>query len=112
MKTLALLCALVALLVASHGVVIVTGASMEPTLSRGDLCLYRRTRVIEPGQVLVFEREDGQGLVVHRAVTVGLRGEIRSRGDANDTNDPDLIAAGQVRGRVLLALPTGRLAGR
>jgi signal peptidase I len=96
---------------ATHGAVIVTGASMEPTLSPGDVCIYRRTERVRPGQVVVFEREDS-GLVVHRAVTVGLRGEVRSKGDANGSADGDLVAAGQLRGPVVVAVPIGRLTRR
>jgi len=112
LRSLAPLLAAFALLVASHGVVVVTGSSMEPTLSPGDVCLYRRTHAVEPGQVVVFEREGDQGLVVHRALAVGLRGEVRSRGDANEFDDPGLVEAGRVRGCVLVALPTGRLVRR
>lgn len=112
LRTLAPIAATAALLVASHGAVVVTGASMEPNISPGDVCLYRRTHAVEPGQVIVYERERGHGLVVHRAVTVGLRGEVRTRGDANEVSDPDPVAAQDVRGRVLLALPTGRFLRR
>jgi hypothetical protein len=58
--------------------------------------------------MVVFERE-GAGLVVHRAVTVGLRGEVRSKGDANETADRELVSPERLRGPVMLALPTGRL---
>lgn len=97
---------------ATHGAVIVAGGSMEPTLSPGDVCIYRRTASVRPGQMVVFEREDGAGLVVHRAVTVGLRGEVRSKGDANESVDRDLVAREYVKGPVTVAVPLGRLVRR
>jgi signal peptidase I len=95
----------------THGAVVVTGGSMEPTLNAGDVCVYRRSADVRPGQMVVFERE-GAGLVVHRAVTVGLRGEVRSKGDANETADRELVSPERLRGPVMLALPIGRLARR
>ena len=92
----------------THGAVVVTGGSMEPTLSPGDVCVYRKTPEVRPGQVVVLER-DGGTLVVHRAVTVGLRGEVRSRGDANEFNDPGVVPAALIRGPVVAAFPIGRL---
>ena len=112
MRAVVLPVAALALLFATHGAVVVTGGSMEPTLSPGDVCVYRKTRDVRAGQVMVFEREAGQGLVVHRAVTVGLRGEVRSRGDANEVSDPGVVAAERVRGPVVVALPVGRFVRR
>ena len=110
-KFLALPVAALVLACVTHGAVVVTGASMEPTLGVGDVCIYRRTASVRSGQVVVFERE-GAGLVVHRAVTVGLRGEVRSKGDANETADREVVAPGSVRGPVMLALPVGRFMRR
>lgn len=84
---------------------------MEPALKAGDVCVYRRSADVRPGQMVVFERE-GAGLVVHRAVTVGLHGEVRSKGDANATADREVVPRDQLRGPVTLALPIGRLAHR
>lgn len=101
---------LLASLLVTHGAVVVAGGSMEPTLSRGDVCVYRRTHTVQPGQIVVFERENDEGLVVHRALTVGLRGEVRSQGDGNKVRDPGVVSADRLRGPVVLAFPTGRLA--
>lgn len=112
MRAVVLPVATLALLFATHGAVVVTGGSMEPTLSPGDVCVYRKTRDVRAGQVMVFEREAGEGLVVHRAVTVGLRGEVRSRGDANEVSDPGVVSAERVRGLVVVSLPIGRFVRR
>lgn len=91
-----------------YGAVVVTGASMEPTLVPGDVCVYRRTSTVRSGEIVVFEREGGGGLVVHRAVAVGSRGEVRSKGDANKVADREIVVSEQVRGLVVAALPLGR----
>ncbi|MDY0088703.1 MAG: signal peptidase I [Coriobacteriia bacterium] len=101
--------AALALVLATHGAVVVTGSSMEPTLSRGDICIYRKTHKVQPGQIVVFERDEDEGLVVHRALTVGLRGEVRSQGDSNDVGDQGVVSADRLRGPVVLAFPTGSL---
>jgi signal peptidase I len=111
LKPLALPVAALVMACVTHGVVVVTGGSMEPTLKAGDVCVYRRSADVRPGQMVVFERE-GAGLVVHRAVTVGLRGEVRSKGDANETADRELVSSERLRGPVMLALPIGRLVRR
>ncbi len=104
--------AMVAVACVTHGAVVVAGGSMEPTLGIGDVCVYRRSSSVRPGQVVVFEREPDGGLVVHRAMTVGLRGEVRTKGDANDAADRELLAPDRVRGPVVIALPVGRVTRR
>lgn len=97
---------------ATHGIVVVTGGSMEPTLSPGDVCVYRRARAVPPGSVVVFERAGGRGLVVHRALVTGPHGELRTQGDANEVRDPDVVAVAHVRGPVVLTIPVGELLRR
>ena len=110
MRGVILSTAAVALALMTHGIVIVTGASMEPTLSPGDVCVYRRAGTVRPGSVVVFERADGQGLVVHRTVSAGPRGELRTQGDANEVRDPSVVMAADVCGPVVLTIPVGDLA--
>ncbi|MDF1543130.1 MAG: signal peptidase I [Anaerosomatales bacterium] len=111
LRSLALPFAALFIACVTHGIVVVTGGSMEPALRAGDVCVYRRSADVRPGQMVVFER-DGAGLVVHRAVTVGLHGEVRSKGDANETADREEVPRDRVRGPVTLALPVGRLVNR
>jgi len=92
--------------VATHGVVLVTGGSMCPTLSPGDLIVYRRG--IEPvcGDLLVFEA--GTGLVVHRAIRVDPRGAWITKGDANEIWDRESVISSKIRGVGRLVVPLGR----
>ena len=107
MRVLSLLVTITAALL-MFGVVVVTGGSMEPALVPGDVCVYRRTSAVRSGEMVVFERADGAGLVVHRAIAVGPRGEVRSKGDANEVADREIVVSERVRGPVVAALPLGR----
>ncbi|MBS3957034.1 MAG: signal peptidase I [Clostridiales bacterium] len=88
------------LVVSTHGIVMVAGGSMSPALEVGDVCLYRREAKPRAGDVVVFTREDGS-LVAHRAVSVGRRGEVRTKGDACEAADRDPVPANRVKGRVV-----------
>ncbi|MBU4557286.1 MAG: S24/S26 family peptidase [Actinobacteria bacterium] len=102
-----LLGTLAALLAVGVRPAVVAGRSMEPALVPGDVCLatpWARPRV---GDIILFSSDAGRP-VLHRAVAVGARGEIRTRGDANHRADSALVIASSVRGRVVAVLPLGR----
>lgn len=86
---------------------VVAGRSMEPALVPGDVCLASPWARPRPGDVVLFGAPRGRP-VLHRVVAVGVRGELRTRGDANKTPDPSPVSAAQVRGRVVAVLPLGR----
>ncbi|MHB1323822.1 MAG: signal peptidase I [Coriobacteriia bacterium] len=95
----------------TYGFVYVEGASMEPTLTPGDIAVYRRdVPEVVRGELVVFEH-DGT-LVLHRVAGVLNDGSIRTRGDANESLDAVPVVDHKVRGRVVLVLPTGRGAQR
>ncbi|MRS13068.1 MAG: signal peptidase I [Actinobacteria bacterium] len=95
----------------THGVVFVEGGSMEPALYPGDVIVYRRFGVVpEAGEMIVFEHDGG--LVVHRVSGKLRDGSLRMRGDANATLDATPVAPDDVRGEVLLAVPSGKVATR
>lgn len=96
-------------LLITHGFVIVSGQSMQPTLALGDVAVYRRTTEVPVDGIAVFTRETGS-LVVHRVVGVGERGALRTRGDANSSADTEPVPRQRVRGRVVLRIPFGVLA--
>lgn len=60
--------------------VIVSGESMEPTLSQGDLAVVRKQPTYAPGDVIAFkvaEGESGEGaIVIHRIVERGPDGYV------------------------------------
>lgn len=84
---------------------------MEPTLSAGDLAVYaRRGPMCRQGDLVLFEH--GGGLVVHRVAGVQRDGSMRTRGDANDSLDPEPVPSEDVRGKVVVVIPAGKLASR
>jgi len=89
--------------------VIVGGASMEPSLAVGSLVNPQPVAPseIRPGDVVTVRADNGV-LVTHRVVRIadlptGRHFELR--GDANPSPDPILVSAGAVIGRVDGALP-------
>ena len=94
-------------LVGFQGHVVVSG-SMEPRLSPGDVVLTRPVlpQDLEPGQVLLFPDPEGADrLVLHRLVSVDDRGDLVTRGDANQSNDTTHVPAASVIGAAQLRVP-------
>jgi signal peptidase len=99
--------ALAPLLVGFEGHVVVSG-SMEPRLSPGDVVLTRPvlTQDLQPGQVLLFPDPEGADrLVLHRLVSFDERGDLVTRGDANQSNDSTSVPASSVIGAAQLRVP-------
>ena len=94
-------------LVGFQGHVVVSG-SMEPRLSPGDVVLTRPVlpQDLEPGQVLLFPDPEGADrLVLHSLVFVDDRGDLVTRGDANQSNDTTHVPAASVIGQAQLRVP-------
>ncbi len=94
----------------THGVVFVTGNSMRPALAAGDLAVYRRGENARIGSMAVFARPGDGRLTVHRVIGAGPRGELRTRGDANDSADAAGVPPARVRGQVVFSVSTSRFA--
>jgi signal peptidase I len=96
---------------ATHGILLVQGGSMEPSVSSGDVIVYRRgATALEAGDLVVFEHRDA--LVVHRVAALLRDGALRTRGDANSVADVVPVEAAAVRGEVRIVLPTAAVASR
>lgn len=124
-----LLAALLAVQVFGYHVVTVQSNSMEPALRRGDVIVARPVRIddVKEGQVVLFEEgRDVRFLAVHRVVGfINLRtninntttGEVttqesrllRTKGDANDTEDAQPVDASRLRGRLWFSIPKAGL---
>lgn len=82
---------------------IVTTGSMEPNLSPGDLILVKAEDQYELGDVVTFHDSHGS-VVTHRIMgTVG--DQFITQGDANNTEDGDLLSAEQIIGKLQQVLP-------
>ncbi len=97
-----------------YSVYIVTGDSMEATMSAGDALLVRRTdpAELQAGDVITFSLgKDAQGreLVDTRRIVEVCPGEtalsFRTQGDNLPEPDPELCPADQVLGRGISSMP-------
>lgn len=80
--------------------IVVTGGSMEPTLSVGDVIISRDIGEgsLRVGDVVTIE--DVDGLYTHRVVEVGAE-TIRTQGDANDSPDAEPVPREAVLARMV-----------
>lgn len=90
---------------------VVLSGSMSPTIHTGDVVFVSETPpdAVEKGDILAFDRVPGDDKrTVHRVVEVvdrdGTR-YFRTKGDANENPDPQLIPAGAVIGTVTFWIP-------
>lgn len=82
---------------------IVTSGSMEPTFAAGDMVLTKKQTGYAPNDVVTFR--DGRGeLVTHRIVGT-VSDQFITKGDANNTEDSELLALEQIVGEVTGVLP-------
>ena len=86
-------------------IVVVLSESMEPVFQRGDLLvLSNRKRVVDVGDVVVYDVKGRDIPIVHRVVkqhwTDNFKGEekqyLLTKGDNNPTDDIALYARGQI----------------
>ncbi len=79
--------------------IVLTG-SMEPTLSTGDVVFVKEDDNIEVGDIIAFH-EDG-AVVTHRVtevITKNNRKEYRTKGDANNDEDIEIIETDDIEGK-------------
>ncbi len=99
------------LVVITHGCAVISGWSMWPTLTPGDILVYRRSAEgVRIGDLVLFEHREWPGGVVHRVCAETEDGSLVLRGDANEVPDRDPVRTSQVRGVGVAYLPTGRAA--
>jgi signal peptidase I len=88
---------------------VVSGSSMEPMLSRGDLVLVRDSDDYRERDVVAYRSHDLGRIVVHRLVGQHA-GHFVLKGDNNDWLDADRPASSDLVGKLWLRVPrAGRL---
>jgi signal peptidase I len=97
--------------------VLVSGTSMEPTLSGGDLVVVVRRADYTPGDVVVYRVPEGEvgagSLVIHRVVGGSADRGYVLRGDNRDHRDVWRPTQRHVVGKVTATLPrVGRVLAR
>ena len=97
----------------SRPFVAVAGGSMSPALEIGDLLIVQgvRSNEIEEGDIIVFTPppEYGSATTIHRVIRIQQleNGTLlfKTKGDANDTEDPYWVPDFRVRGRPIHRIP-------
>ena len=84
--------------------VILDGTSMEPSLHAGDLALVRARDDVGKGDVVLYEHPRLGAHVLHRIVRVN-GGRYVLKGDNNDFLDDVRPTAGEIDGKLWVALP-------
>jgi len=88
--------------------VMVSGDSMEPTLSSGDLVVARDEDAYEAGDLVAFrvpQGEHGEGaIVIHRIAGGSAADGFSTQGDNNEWLDPWLVGADDIVGERWLTL--------
>lgn len=87
--------------------IMISGDSMEPTYSHGDLVVLHRASSYQPGDIVAYPMKtyfDTGRLVIHRVVGTDDRGFI-TQGDNRETADPWRPASGEIRGKAWAHIP-------
>ena len=89
--------------------VLVSGNSMEPTLSSLDFVVARRTSTYEVGDIVVFPvpETDGRLFVIHRLVGGNARDGFVMQGDNRSTPDIWKPTPDDIAGKLWFSIPAG-----
>lgn len=82
--------------------VVLTG-SMESAISPGDLIVTEKRNGYAVGDIVTY-MTDGGASITHRIVRTTAEGYI-TKGDANDSEDADVVKSEAVSGKVVLTVP-------
>jgi len=85
------------------GYAIILSGSMEPEFIPGDMVIIQKQEAYNKGDIITFQFS-GRSPVTHRIVEGKPDGFI-TRGDANNSNDTEIVKVGQVIGKVVKVLP-------
>ncbi len=93
------------------GYIIVSGVSMQPGLQPGDLVVSIAQPTYGPGDAVVYripQGEDHAGrLIVHRILIGDMASGFSLRGDNANSQDPWMVPASDIVGRVAVDIPSG-----
>ncbi len=91
----------------ARGYAVVTD-SMAPTLNRGDVVFVKQTEfgTLNEGDIVTVQFADGSGFFTHKIVSIDyFAGAIRTKGDANQSEDPQPSMSEQIMGRLWYSVP-------
>lgn len=84
-----------------YGLANVLSGSMEPAFSKGTLLAVKKTRDIQPGDIVVYQSE--KELIVHRVRAIN-GDEVITQGDANTAAD-EPFEKSRIKGKVIGWIP-------
>ena len=82
--------------------------SMTPVFNRGDVVFVKQTdfEFINEGDIVTVQFPDGNGYFTHRVVSLDREaGMFRTKGDANESEDPQASEKEQIIGKVWYSVP-------
>lgn len=91
----------------ARGYAVVTD-SMSPTLNRGDVVFVKQTSFedLNEGDIVTVKFPDDSGFFTHKIVSIDyFAGAIRTKGDANQSEDPQASMSEQIMGRMWYSVP-------
>lgn len=91
-----------------HRVYIVESGSMEPALMTNSMILVKELdwKEVKEGDIITYYGNSKGIRVTHRAMEVDLESKtIRTKGDANNTEDPSLLKGENLIGKVVFKIP-------
>lgn len=94
--------------IAGHQMYIVLSGSMSPTFKTGSIIFVKETPAteIQVDDIITYAGHDGGATTTHRVIEVLNNPlQFRTRGDANNMDDPIPVPAQNVRGVVRLSIP-------
>jgi signal peptidase len=88
---------------------IVKSGSMEPTIKTGGLVIVMPSSSYEVGDIITFGKDTKTQIpTTHRIIEKEGQGSLevfKTKGDANDSEDPAPARVGDVQGKVIFTLP-------
>ncbi len=91
----------------ARGYAVVTN-SMSPSINRGDVVFVKQVDFndLNEGDIVTVQFADGSGYFTHKIVSIDYMAEaIRTKGDANEDEDPQPSMREQVVGKVWYCVP-------
>lgn len=81
---------------------IVQTGSMKPVIPVGSIIFTKKANSYAVGQVITFTRNKLE--ITHRIISV-VGGKFQTKGDANNTPDPQFVNKSDIQGEVFLMIP-------
>lgn len=93
----------------NHQFMTVLSGSMEPLLEPGDLIIIKQTNQAERNDVVTYQKSNNT-YVTHRVTEIVKENgttALRTKGDANNVADADLVHLDQLVGTLAFTIPNG-----